>query len=33
MAQWIEPGVVVEAPVARVYDYWRNPENLPRCGL
>jgi uncharacterized membrane protein len=29
MPQRVESSVVVEAPVARVYDYWRNLENLP----
>ncbi len=29
MAQRVESSVVVEAPVSRVYDYWRNLENLP----
>ena len=28
MPQRVESSVVVEAPVARVYDYWRNLENL-----
>jgi uncharacterized membrane protein len=29
MPQRVESSVVVEAPVSRVYDYWRNLENLP----
>ncbi len=29
MAQRVESSVVVEAPVSRVYDYWRSLENLP----
>jgi len=29
MAQRVESSVVVEAPVSRVYDYWRDLENLP----
>jgi len=29
MPQRVESSVVVEAPVARVYDYWSNLENLP----
>ena len=29
MPQRVESSVVVEAPVARVYDYWRDLENLP----
>jgi uncharacterized membrane protein len=29
MSQRVESSVVVEAPVSRVYDYWRNLENLP----
>lgn len=29
MAQRVESSVVVEAPVSRVYDYWKNLENLP----
>ncbi len=29
MPQRVESSVVVEAPVARVYDYWRTLENLP----
>ena len=29
MPQRVESSVVVEAPVDRVYDYWRNLENLP----
>jgi uncharacterized membrane protein len=28
MPQRVESSVVVEAPVSRVYDYWRNLENL-----
>src|SRR3954447_11483489 len=28
MAQQVESSVVVEAPVARVYEYWSNLENL-----
>ena len=28
MSQRVESSVVVEAPVSRVYDYWRNLENL-----
>lgn len=29
MAERVESSVVVEAPVERVYDYWRTLENLP----
>jgi uncharacterized membrane protein len=29
MPQRVESSVVVEAPVSRVYDYWRSLENLP----
>ncbi|MDX6381021.1 MAG: hypothetical protein QOI57_2045, partial [Rubrobacteraceae bacterium] len=29
MPQRVESSVVVEAPVSRVYEYWRNLENLP----
>lgn len=29
MAQRIEGNIEVEAPVAEVYDYWKNLENLP----
>jgi len=29
MAQRVESSVVVEAPVSRVYEYWRDLENLP----
>jgi uncharacterized membrane protein len=29
MPQRIESSVVVEAPVSRVYEYWRDLENLP----
>jgi uncharacterized membrane protein len=29
MPQRVEGSVVVEAPVARVYEYWSNLENLP----
>lgn len=29
MSQRVESSVVVEAPVSRVYEYWRNLENLP----
>ncbi len=29
MPQRVESSVVVEAPVSRVYDFWRNLENLP----
>lgn len=29
MAQRVESSVIVEAPVARVYEYWRTLENLP----
>lgn len=29
MAQRVESSVVVEAPVAQVFDYWRTLENLP----
>ena len=29
MPQRVESSVVVEAPVTRVYEYWRNLENLP----
>ncbi len=29
MPQRVESSVVVEAPVSRVYDYWKNLENLP----
>lgn len=29
MAQRVEGSVVVEAPVARVYEYWSDLENLP----
>jgi uncharacterized membrane protein len=29
MAQRVESSVIVEAPVARVYEYWSNLENLP----
>ncbi len=30
MPQRVDSSVVVEAPVERVYDYWRTLENLPR---
>lgn len=30
MAQRIEGTIEVDAPVAEVYDYWKNLENLPR---
>ncbi len=30
MPQRVESSVVVEAPVTRVYEYWRNLENLPK---
>ncbi|MDQ3834227.1 MAG: SRPBCC family protein [Actinomycetota bacterium] len=29
MPQRVESSVVAEAPVSRVYEYWRNLENLP----
>ena len=29
MAQRVEGNIEVEAPVAKVYDYWKNLENLP----
>ncbi len=29
MPQRVESGVAVEAPASRVYDYWRDLENLP----
>jgi uncharacterized membrane protein len=29
MPQRVESSVIVEAPVSRVYDYWRSLENLP----
>src|SRR5919202_2528151 len=29
MSDGVESSVVVEAPVSRVYEYWRNLENLP----
>ena len=29
MPQRVESSIMVEAPVARVYDYWRDLENLP----
>lgn len=30
MAQRIEGNIEVDAPVAKVYDYWKNLENLPQ---
>lgn len=30
MAQRVDSSVVVEAPVEKVYDYWKTLENLPR---
>jgi uncharacterized membrane protein len=30
VAQRVESNVVVEAPVEKVYDYWKDLENLPR---
>lgn len=30
MAQRIEGNIEVDAPVAKVYDYWKNLENLPK---
>ena len=30
MPQRVDSSVVVEAPVERVYDYWRTLENLPQ---
>jgi uncharacterized membrane protein len=29
MPQRVESSVMIDAPVARAYDYWRNLENLP----
>ncbi|TCJ19832.1 hypothetical protein E0L93_02430 [Rubrobacter taiwanensis] len=30
MAQRVEGSVEIEAPVEKVYDYWKNLENLPQ---